>query len=124
MSSLFCIYCIIFLSYKASGFQVIHTLDARSTLALNAGLFGGLFGGNKKEENTPAAMATTTKIGLAPIKLEKISRTQNRDWAAESEAIEAAKAPPVIRDLQKPSKPNEFPNLYKGSKPPNFLSSI
>lgn len=44
--------------------------------------------------------------------LEKISRTQNRDYNAEAAALGPKVV--VIRDLQKGSKPDGFPNLYKG----------
>lgn len=53
-----------------------------------------------------------------PVKLEKISNTQNRDWKKEQQLAEQAKKPKPILDKQPQAynynKANEFPNLYKG----------
>jgi hypothetical protein len=83
------------------------------------------FFGNKKD--AAAAPAPTTPATTAPAsttrggyKLEKISRTQNRDYEAEAKASGnyGRDKPVVVRDKQAAAfnfnKPNEFPNLYKG----------
>ena len=56
----------------------------------------------------------SSKTAAPGYKLEKISTKQNRDYNAEQAAVAAAAAPPVIRDMQKKSTPDGFPNLYKG----------
>jgi len=86
---------------------------------LGESVLDGVFGGNKP--SAPSSGPTAAKApaaGKAPIKLEKISNTQGRDWKAEEKKIAASAAPPKVIDLQPKSynygKAGEFPNLYKG----------
>jgi len=87
------------------------------------GLFGNLFKGGSNNINKPAASSAPSVKVAADSKrvedlkknLEKISRTQNRDYEAEARANIK---PKEIADKQSISynfaKANEFPNLYKG----------
>ena len=95
----------------------------RSSTGLQLNLFNNFFG-NKKDAatttGTAPATATTTTTTTRGYKLEKISRTQNRDYEAEAKATGnyGRDKPLVVRDKQAAAfnfnKPNEFPNLYKG----------
>lgn len=88
-------------------------------------LFGNFFKGNSDNNNgskpwSPSNNKVTVKVDTDRVaemkkKLEKISKTQNRDYEAEARA----NAKPIeIADKQSMSynyaKANEFPNLYKG----------
>ena len=90
------------------------------------GMFGGLFGVNKdkaKKAETANSAPSAGKISdakkLKEMKsnLAKIGNTQKRDY--EAEAIARAPPAPTIKDKQTTSfnfnKPNEFPNLFKGT---------
>ena len=87
-------------------------------------LFNGLFGGSKKNNEatsgTAVAKVDSERIQQLKGKLEKISRTQNRDYEAEAKSSNnyGRNKPVEIRDKQASAfnfnKPNEFPNLYKG----------
>ena len=89
-------------------------------------LFSGLFGGKKSQKNneetsgTAVAKVDSERVQQLKGKLEKISRTQNRDYEAEAKSSNnyGRNKPVEIRDKQGSAfnfnKPNEFPNLYKG----------
>jgi hypothetical protein len=74
-----------------------------------------------KKTDSPASNEVKAKIlskyKQEPGKLEKISRSQNRDYEAEAKA--RAPKPQEIKDKQVQSfnfgKTNEFPNLFKGN---------
>ena len=76
-----------------------------------------LFDFFKKGDSVGSSRSDSNKV-KAPVKLEKISNTQNRDWKKEEEIAEKAKKPKPILDKQPQAynynKANEFPNLYKG----------
>ena len=91
------------------------------------GMFGGLFGVNKdkakKAETTSSApsagkVSDAKKLKEMKSNLAKIGNTQKRDY--EAEAIARAPPAPTIKDKQTTSfnfnKPNEFPNLFKGTQ--------
>jgi hypothetical protein len=71
--------------------------------------------GKGKGDATPTPVAPGGK-GKQTAPLEKISNKQNRDWAAESKALQPKAQ--EVRDKQVTSfnfnKADEFPNLYKG----------
>jgi hypothetical protein len=90
-------------------------------------LFNFFNNNNKGSDKTEKSVSVTnvpkatgkvdaTKINQMKGQLEKISNTQNRDYAAE--AIKNAPRPKEIQDKQvlafNFNKANEFPNLYKG----------
>lgn len=97
------------------------------TSKTQVGLFQGFFGGgdkkNKKNENenltAPSAGKVSDEKKLKEMKsnLAKIGNTQKRDYEAEAKA--RAPPPKVLQDKQTLSfnfnKPNEFPNLFKGT---------
>jgi len=89
------------------------------------GLFGGLFGGGagfgskenvQKSTAPPKAEVDPKKVAALRQNLEKISKTQKRDYEAEARAN--APKPKELKDKQIISynyaKANEFPNLYGG----------
>ena len=89
-------------------------------------LFNGFFGGSKTKKNdeetsgTAVAKVDSKRVQQLKGNLEKISRTQNRDYEAEAKSSNnyGRNKPVEIRDKQESAfnfnKPNEFPNLYKG----------
>ena len=71
---------------------------------------------NKKSPVNSAPKVAVDNKKVNEIKLEKVSKTQNRDYNAE--ALARAPKPKEIADKQTISynfgKSNEFPNLFKG----------
>jgi hypothetical protein len=91
--------------------------NSRPASSTKLNLFGNW--GKKNDLSLNPTTSTTTgkpadeeRLKLMRQKLEKVSNKQNRDYNAEAKAN--APAAPVIRDKQTPSRPEEFPNLYKG----------
>lgn len=103
---------------------VIQPSSLKSTRLQPSSLFNGFFGGSNKKKNNEeipgTAVAKVDSERVKQLKLEKISRTQNRDYEAEAKSSNnyGRNKPVEIRDKQGSAfnfnKPNEFPNLYKG----------
>jgi len=97
------------------------TIPSSSSSSLSSSkLELNLFNFGKKKDTSSTSSSTSSPVAKVDpnkvIKLEKISRTQNRDYNAEAAAIAPKKV--EIKDKQIISfnyqKSNQFPNLYKG----------
>lgn len=68
------------------------------------------------DEKDSKDLKSSERLKERRVVLEKVSRTQNRDYNAEALARQPASV--EVKDMQPKSfnfnKPNEFPNLYKG----------
>ena len=111
----FCILCYVLIAVPLNSYSFKMNNKQGSSTKLN------LFGWGKKND-IPSNPKTTSaskpvdaeRLNQMKQKLEKVSNKQNRNYNAEAAEAAANAAPPVMRDLQKPSKPDDFPNLYKG----------
>jgi hypothetical protein len=115
--------CIVLLAVFWQSFPLRVQLNRKHQTQTKLNLFNGLFGKSKNGGGEPKVVqpaagkaADSQKIEKLKANLEKVSKTQNRDYEAEAKA-RAPKAP-QIKDKQVLSfnfnKPNEFPNLFKG----------
>ena len=124
----YCLFlCLILLNTVTYGFVIQQSFLKSKIYPVSSQLhlFNNLFGKgqnkkNNEESGTAVAKVDTERVQQLKGKLEKISRTQNRDYEAEAKSSNnyGRNNPVEIRDKQVSAfnfnKPNEFPNLYKG----------
>lgn len=115
------------LAVVTKGYVISRTSSPSTATTTRLHMFGNLFGGRNKNNVGSSEPPTGAKVAVDQQrvdqlkgKLEKISRTQNRDYEAEAKASNnyGRTKPVENRDKQTTAfnfnKPNEFPNLYEG----------